>query len=220
MIAVATAMAPRASAESKQTDATAKAEKARAISEDLRYGHWLISARGGLWLPSSSLIPTGLGLSPLIAGGGAHLRVGAGVNGYLLLFAEGGVGHATGGSACAVCRATSVDAGLGLAVHLTQGFAIDPWISYAAGYRHTFLKVDDVPVAVSSSSVPAFDFTKIVLGVDYYPAAVFGFGPFFATDVGVRSFSEPVVYADFQAGLRITFDPRRAGKRLTLSASR
>ncbi len=212
------AVAGVASAEEPKAKVEAK-DKPQPAAADLRYGHWLISARGGLWLPSAKLVPTGPGLDALRPGGDAGLRIGVGLSGWVVLFAEAGIGRAIGGSSCFTCAATSVDAGLGVSAHLTQGFAVDPWLSYGAGYRHTFLTVDDVPGA-TAAAVPAFDFTKLYLGLDYYPVPVFGFGPYLGTDVGVRSFASPVVYADFQLGVRVTFDPVRHGTKLALSAKR
>jgi hypothetical protein len=90
---------------------------------------------------------------------------------------------------------------------LTQGFAFDPWASVGAAYRHTFLTLEAQP----ETSYSAVDFLRLGLGGDYYPVSSFGFGPFIEIDVGAREFSVPIFYGVFQAGMRLTFDPFRAG---------
>jgi hypothetical protein len=146
-------------------------------------------------------------------------RVGLGFSGYLVGFVEGGISRASGKVGCASCGATSLSAALGLSAHLTQGFAVDPWISYAAGYRDTLLVVDDVPRAESDAPVHGIDFARVATGFDYAPLPWIGLGPYLATDVGVRLF-DGAIYADFVAGLRVTFDPRASSRTLIIDGAR
>src|SRR5207248_10397984 len=68
--AAAPASGPSPDAERPAEPPPAKRSKTLA-RPDLRYGHWLISAGGGLWVPSGNLIPTGPGLAALRPGGDA-----------------------------------------------------------------------------------------------------------------------------------------------------
>jgi hypothetical protein len=182
---------------------------ARPESADLRTGHVFVRAAGGLLLPSSPFIPAFDVLSSLDAGGGFHGQVGVGLGRYLVL--QGGAGFAlfpASSPTCDGCGATSIDAGADLQFHVNQGFALDPWVSYGMGYRHTIVAVaslrDDVTVS-------AFEFMRLGFGADYYPTAAFGFGPYMQVDVGVRDFDNPAYYGLFQTGLRLTFDPVAIG---------
>lgn len=189
------------------------------LTRDLRYGHVFASVSGGVWLPTSSLAPTGRGFAAPDVGGDVRVRVGFGLNGHLVGFAEGGLAHASGGVACAACSATSVAAAIGVSAHLSQGLAVNPWISLATGYRGTFLNVDDVVGAVSDAPVHGIEFARIAMGFDHAPIPWFGFGPFVATNVGARSF-DGAIYADVVLGLSMTFDPRAASTRLAVDGTR
>lgn len=195
------------------------AAKSRALTEDLRYRHWIIGVGGGMWIPSASFVPSGVGLTPPAVGGEARLRVGVGLNGYLVGFAEGNFARAAGQSGCVSCDAMSVSAGLGVAAHLTQGFAVDPWISYGAGYRATIVSVDSVARAVSDAPVHGIDFVRLAIGVEHAPVPWLGVGPYVGTDIGVRLF-DGAVYGDFVVGMRVTFDVMRRDAKLTIDSAR
>jgi len=212
------------SAPTKPTSPDAAATKASKVPDpertrDLRFGHLYASVFGGVWVPSASLVPEGTGLDAPEVGGEVRARLGLGVNGHLVVFAEGGFAHARGGTSCSTCSASSVVAAGGVSAHLTQGFAVDPWISLGAGYRGTVLSVDDVPGAVSDAPVHAIDFARLGLGFDHAPVPWLGFGPFVGVDVGVRLF-DGAVYADGVFGVRVTFDPKASGTRLSIDAGR
>ena len=196
-----------------------KSLRAEALREDLRFGHIFLSLGGGLWVPSASFVPSGIGLTAPGVGGDARLRLGLGLNGYLVGFAEGSFARAQGQSGCTSCSATSLSAGVGVSAHLSQGFAVDPWISYGVAYRDTLLTVDKVPFAVSDAPVHGIDFARVALGFEHAPVPWLGMGPYVGTDVGVRIF-DGAVYGDFVVGLRVVFDPKQAGKKLTIDASR
>lgn len=199
--------------------ATEERARKEALTSDLRYGHWFLHADGGVWVPSASFIPEGRGLTAPGTGGYGLVRAGFGVNGTLEAFLEGGVSGAAGVSGCSGCGTTSWTVGAGLAAHLTQGLAVDPWISYAAAYRDTLLRVDDVPGAVSDAPVHGIDFARIAMGFEHRPLPWLGIGPVVATHLGVRLF-DGAVYGDFTAGLQWTFDPVASGTKLTVDASR
>jgi hypothetical protein len=165
------------------------------------------------------MVPSGTGLAAPTVGGEVRARLGFGVNGHLVVFAEGGFSHAGGGDSCASCSASSVVGAGGVSAHVAQGLAVDPWVSLSAGYRGTFLTVDDVPGAVSDAPVHAIDFARIGLGFDHSPVPWFGFGPFVGIDVGVRLF-DGAVYADGVLGVRLTFDPKATATRLSVDTAR
>ena len=195
------------------------AVRLRLLGEDLRYGAWSLDAGGGVWVPSASFVPVGVGLTAPAVGAEARLRLGWGLNGFLVAFAEGGFARAGGKTGCVACSTTSVSVGLGLAAHLTQGFAVDPWIAYGAGYRDTLLSVDPQPFAASDAPVHGIDFARVTMGFEHAPVSWLGVGPYLGTNVGVRLF-DGVAYADFVAGLRITLGPMGRSAKLTVDSAR
>ena len=181
---------------------------AREEAADLRDGHLLLAASGGVFAPSAPFTPAIPELGSLDVGGTAHLHIGYGLGRYLVPTLDVGFARLPAlDTECGSCAATTIDAGLSLAFHLTQGFAFDPWISYGVAYRHTLLSLE----TTESDSQSGLDFMRLAIGADYYPVPVFGFGPYIETDVAFRGFSDPVFFAIFHAGLRVTFDPFRGG---------
>jgi hypothetical protein len=183
----------------------------RADASDLLTGHVIITVDGGVWAPSKSLYQGTDQLGAPDAGPTAHARLGFGISRYLMLSLDGGFGYLSGEAAiCPDCALYSIDAGPSLVFRPTQGFAFDPWVSYGAGYRHNVLVLD-----AGNETEHAVDFAKLALGGDFFPAAVFGFGVYLATDVGVRVTDPNDVYAAFHAGLRLVLDPVRSGESLS-----
>jgi len=210
--------------EGRRTPATSPAasidaKRKQALTEDLRYGHVVGSVGAGLWVPSASFAPTGAGLTAPAVGLELRARLGLAFSGYVVGFAEGSVARATGKTGCEACATTSLTAGLGVSAHLAQGFAADPWVSFGVAYRDTLLTVDDVPRAVSDAPVHGIDFARVAMGFDHAPLPWLGLGPFVASNVGVRLF-DGEVYADFVAGLRVTFDPSSSARRLVIDGAR
>ncbi len=217
MLSASGALWPSAAAAS-EPDAEAQAEHeeshgpddgvARPEAEDLRTGHVLIGVSGGVWVPSKPLFPEFAELGDPNAGGTAHLSLGIGLAHDLVFQLEGGFAMAPSAVAsCSGCRATSIDAGGAFVFQIAQGFALDPWVSFGMGYRHNLLSLDTEDAPATS----AFDFAKFALGANYFPTPTFGFGPYAATDVGVRKFDDATFYAAFHIGMKVTFDPLRAG---------
>jgi len=185
---------------------------ARPDAPDLISGHFFFSAGGGVWVPSSGLLPDIPELGEVPVAGAVRAQLGVGLNRYLVLnIAEGGFAHGPGdNNACESCTLWSMDIGPSLVFRPTQGFALEPWVSYGAGYRHNVLVLDS-----GNERVLGVDVAKLAIGADWYPAAVFGFGPYIATDIGVRTSGDVAGYAIFQAGLRLSLDPMRASTRLS-----
>lgn len=193
--------------------------------EDLRFGHFVVDVLGGPWFASSSLVgpttqtPAGALGAPGL-GGAAELRVGLGLSRFAVGFIEGAVAHASlDGLSCDGCSVTSASVGLGLSAHVAQGFAVDPWVSYGAGYRHVTVAAGDAP-GFAGSDESAFDFARVGAGFDFKPGPMFGVGPYVAAGLGVRSFEDAVVYADVALGLRLTFDPSASGTVLRFASAR
>jgi len=184
---------------------------ARPDAEDLRHGDLLLSVSGGVWAPSAPFTPAFQELGSLDVGGTAHGHLGFGLGRYLVLGIDGGFAMVPStDTACAACGATSIDVGPSLAFHPTQGFALDPWVSYGMAYRHTIISLDSTSV-----NAHALDLMRLAIGADYYPVGLFGFGPYVEVDVGIRDFDAPVSYATVHAGLRVTIDPFQAGTSFT-----
>ncbi len=193
--------------------------------EDLRFGHFVVEVLGGPWFASSSLVgPTPrAAVAPLGApslGGGAELRVGIGLSRFAVGFVEGAVAHASlDGVSCDGCSVTSASVGVGLSAHVAQGFAVDPWVSFGAAYRHITVAAGDAPLAEGSDE-SAFDFARIGAGFDFKPSPMFGVGPYVSAGFGVRSFEDAVAYADVVGGLRVTLDPSASGTVLRFASAR
>jgi hypothetical protein len=190
----------------------------RPDAPDLLGGNWLFTVGGGVWTPSSGLLPTIPELGEVPVAGVVHAHLGVGLNRYLVLnIADGGFAHGPGDSGlCAGCGLYSIDVGPSLVFRPTQGFALDPWVSYGAGYRHNILILDS-----GNERVLGVDVAKLALGADWYPVSLFGFGPYIATDIGLRTSGKVAGYAIFHTGLRMTFDPMRAGTTISpVTASR
>jgi hypothetical protein len=178
-------------------------------ADDLRAGHWLIAAGGGVWVPSPSFTPGIPALGAFDAAGAVDLRLGVGLDRYVVLGVDGGYARLVGAS-CDGCSANSFDVGASLSFFIAQGFAFEPWASYGVGYRHTSIALGGAP----GHAFHALEVARLAIGGSYFPIASLGFGPYVGTDLGFRDFGAPVFYAAFDAGLRLTFDPVRIGTTL------
>ena len=181
---------------------------ARADAEDLRGGHFFIRAGGGVLTPSAAFVPRIAELGAIDVGGGFNAELGVGLNRYLVLGLRGGMALFPAFlGPCADCGVTSIDVGLDIATHFAQGFALDPWASFGAAYRHSIIGLSSRP----NVTAHILEFTRLRMGADYFPTASFGLGPYVELDVGARNPSSPSFYAMFQAGLRLSFDPPAIG---------
>jgi len=189
---------------------------ARPAAENWRSGNLYLGLTGGLATASTEIVPALGELGELGTGGGAKASVGIGLNRYLTLRARGGLAFLPGDpNTCSECAATTFDIGGGLVYHLAQGLAFDPWIGLGMAYRTTnltFTAISDPASEPVTSTFSGFDIARISIGGDFYPTPAFGFGPVLETDVGLRrSNNRTVSYALFHAGIRVIFDPFRAG---------
>lgn len=182
---------------------------------DLRTGHWTLSVGGSVATPTAELVPSLPELGSLSIGGGGQLRLGWGLNRHLSLGVTGGYTYLRANPSCEPCQASVIDVGADLSYHVSQGFAMDPWISYGVGYRRI-----DLALSSEDRTFHGIDIARIALGGDYYPTPAIGVGPFLRADIGMRDDENTVFYGVFQAGLRLSFDPMRAGTHLQPTVAR
>ncbi|MBW2524920.1 MAG: hypothetical protein JRI23_12120 [Deltaproteobacteria bacterium] len=177
---------------------------------DLRSGHLLIAAGGGVWVPSVGLLPTTEETGSFSVGGGLRAALGIGLTRHVVLRVDGGAAWFDGTSACDSCQAQSIDVGLGLAYVLAQGIAFEPWAGYGMGYRYASFET-----GTAEATAHGFDVARLSLGGDFFPLPSLGFGPFIETDIGVTVDPDTAGYVGFLAGLRIAYDPMRTGTEIT-----
>lgn len=204
----------------KDEDEEADKGTARYAASDKLTNHVLLRGGMGFSFPTGSLTDklafadrSGTGLT---FGGG----IGYGLSRYLALDLAASYGLLSSVSstkACAACEGRSFDIGIGLAYHLAQGLAIDPWMSLGVGYRSLVITQPSAGAATAplEQSFEGLDFARISLGGDFFPLPWVGIGPSFDVAVGT-TISGPqaamtettrAVYAVFQLGLRIQLDP-------------
>ncbi|MEO7329391.1 MAG: hypothetical protein ABI193_12480 [Minicystis sp.] len=201
----------------------------RAAASDDRTGHLLIyprfsytGAAGYLASLSPVAAITTSTFTRDVVGAGMSFggAIGVGIARHASLQIDGSYTLFGTPSGCDNCKGSSSDLGLGLAYHLAQGIAVDPWGSFGMGVRsqrYTILR--DLSLPRSSTDVldqayVGLDFARIALGADFYPLPYLGLGPYFEADVGTNlSRPDPTfgasAYAFFQVGVRIAVDPFR-----------
>jgi hypothetical protein len=228
--------APTADVDDDDDEAGPEAGARRPAASDMRTGNLFLGGKVAVTAPGGKLGPsppntlnTSRATADITSTGvsfGGLLGVGLGRHASLQV--EGEYSRFGAPTGCTSgCKGQSYDLGLGFAYHLAQGVAVDPWASFGMGYRAaTFITNVDLSGAaagvLNEQRYRGFDFARIALGADFYPAPVFGFGPYFEVDVGaslspaVANVSPPptgtAFYAFVHFGLRVTLDPfRRAG---------
>ncbi len=201
----------------------------RAPASDDRVGHLLIYPRlsftGGAGSLASlspiAAITTSTTTSDVVGAGlGLGGVIGVGIARHASIQIDGSYTSFSNPSGCDNCKGSSFDFGLGLAYHLAQGIAVDPWGSFGVGVRsqrYTILRDLALPRSsdkVLDQSYLGLDIARIALGADFYPLPYLGLGPYFEADIGTNfrrpdpTFG-PSAYAFFQVGVRIALDPFR-----------
>jgi hypothetical protein len=203
-------------------DAEANPGTERAPASDARAGHPILHAGFGLLAPVGRLA-AGLPASDYLRSGPAVTgSIGIGLGRNAVLEAGAGYGSFAGSTACPLCSGRSIDAGIGLTYHLSQGFAIDPWLRYGLALRWTNLDLQ-TNLGTDAVSYRGIDIAKLGLGADFYPTPMLGLGPFLEADLGTNYrrpaplAGEPVrglgTYAFLQIGLRVSLDPLKPSLR-------
>jgi hypothetical protein len=203
-----------------------EAGRPREAAKDFRSGHVVVAPRFGVVGPTGTIATRTIGISETtreitaldLAGTGPAVGgvLGVGLTRHVVLEASGSYAFLSGSARCATCTARVFDVGLGLSYHLAQGTALDPWLGFGVGYRNQRYQVEGA-VAGSAHVAQAYhglDVARLALGADYFPVSFFGFGPFLGVDIGTNlrfpsADQSGSVYAFFQAGLRVVFDPLR-----------
>ncbi len=202
----AAAPAPGAAAED---EVDPEAGTPRAAAPDERSGHFLIDAKAAFLFPAGSL-SSGTSAGRVIGSGSAFGgALGLGISPFVSLELQGAYGRLGASEGCTGCSGWTVDLGLGLAYHLAQGIAFDPWISYGVGFRT--IRVDlpagrSVLSGATEASWQGLDVARIALGGSFHPLPGFGFGPYFEADVGTFT-SRPAIASEgacAKAGLGAT----------------
>ncbi|EYF07932.1 Hypothetical protein CAP_6954 [Chondromyces apiculatus DSM 436] len=187
----------------------------RPPAPDQRAGHVLLQPRISLAVPFADLavdLPANVVVGAGVAFG---VNAGVGLGRSAVLQATGNYALLPGSARCNDCSGQSLDLGLGLAYHLTQGLAFDPWISYAVGYRRSSFEgqAQTSRLAFNGGVFQGIDAARIALGGDFYPLPWLGFGLFLGLDVGTYVVRPEGLgrstYGNFTAGFQIALDPIR-----------
>jgi hypothetical protein len=197
------------------------------LAPDWRTGHVLLSGRYGLLTPTgnaavvgSQIVEEGIAVGDLSTAGmvfGGTLGIGVTRHGVVEAVVD--YGRLGAPSGCSGCNGHQLAIGLGVSYHMAQGIALDPWVSYGLGFRFsTFRVLDIVTNKVESQEYRGIDVARLALGADFYPLSFVGLGPYIESDIGTnvkfpKADYRGSVYAMFQLGVRLTFDPLRATTR-------
>jgi hypothetical protein len=191
--------------------------QSRAAAPDLHRGALLISMGTGLFAPAYDTLGA-IDLNTALAPGvGFRGALGLGLSRNVSLELGGSYGLLTAGELCTTCSGSSLSVGVGLAYHLAQGLAFDPWASFGVNYRTMTINDPGRTTANGAGDYSGWDFARIALGGTYYPVSFLGFGPYLEASFGGfrllpdgRTNSGVYTFIDF--GVRVTFDPLRPGK--------
>jgi len=178
-------------------------------------GHFIIAPRAVWLVPMGSFDSLTSQSGPVGTGLGGGLDLGYGISRYVDVHARADFGLLGKGSECpgtADCSAQTTSFGLGVGYHLVNGAAFDPWLQIGIGYRTIKVSVDK-----EEASYSGIDWLHLAVGGEWYGTRKFGFGPYFAFDLGSYSSrpaaseraAETAVHSFMSLGLRGVFDPMR-----------
>ncbi len=192
----------------------------RSAAPDQLAGELLVRAGVEVVGPVGS-IATDVAADDLTASGvGFGASLGLGVSRQAELVLSGGFATLQDPSRCSPCGGDTARVGLGLAYHLAQGVAIDPWARWGLGFRTT--AVDDagatnrVAQEAVSGRYHGIDLTQLALGAMWSPTGGFGLGPYVEMDLGTYvarpdGAGSGAMYAFFTAGFALQLAPTRFG---------
>jgi len=107
------------------------------------------------------------------------------------------------------CKGSTLAFGLGAVYHMVDGIPFDPWFSVGIGYRQTTLETP----ALGRLDYGGLTALRLVMGSDYYPSPVIGFGPYIEFTAGRYLSRSPGPLAageghtTFATGLRVVLSP-------------
>ncbi|MCS6900498.1 MAG: hypothetical protein RMJ98_12850 [Myxococcales bacterium] len=107
------------------------------------------------------------------------------------------------------CKGSTLAFGLGAVYHMVDGIPFDPWFSVGLGYRRTIL---DTP-GLGRIEYEGITALRLMMGSDYYPTPILGFGPYLEFTAGryLSRSPEPLLQGEghttFATGLRVVWNP-------------
>ena len=172
-------------------------------------GHFLLGVAGAYQKPFGKF-GSGMRQSSQVDGGlSLTADAGFGVSRQVVIGAWGQWFSLPEGSECEECKATGFAVGPFIRFHLVQGLRFDPWLSFAVGYRD--LQLENGDGGSETLAFKGFDWARLQVGGDWYPARNLGFGPYLELVSG-GYFDRPEVagslrtYWQWSAGMRLAFD--------------
>lgn len=175
---------------------------------NLLAGHFQLSPSIGYYVPFASVEASAPQSDVMSSGPGFGLEAAYGLSRTVALGAWGQMLSLGDGDSCKDCETSSTAFGLFVRYHLVQGTRFDPWMSAGAGYRITKIETpgqDDVTYS-------GIEWVRVVVGGDWYPFDVVGFGPYLELDMGRYSSRSKGEMGDsanhwhFGTGIRVTLD--------------
>jgi len=115
----------------------------------------------------------------------------------------------------ASCSAHTLRVGLGVSYHFSLRKQFDPWLGIAIGYEQAKVSASG-PGGSRDATIGGIEF-PLMVGVDFRPSPLFGFGPFLMLGLGEYtrvdagstsgSISNTALHGWFGSGVRISFTP-------------
>jgi hypothetical protein len=178
---------------------------------DTRFGHLYVAPTIGWTRPMGSAED---GLHQIdYAGWGPSFGadVGFGVSRYVVLDAWGAASSFGGGDVCTTCSAKSTVIGFGAQYHLIEGTPFDPWMGFGVGWRTTKFEAP----GGESATYSGLEWARLIVGGDWHPWPILGFGPYLELDVGRYGSRSPgeigngAMHSFLTVGARVVLDPIR-----------
>lgn len=199
----------------------------RAAAPDQLAGQLVLRAGAELVGPVGSISDEVAADDVAATGVGAFASVGLGLSRHTELVLAGGYAVLGDPSRCKDCGGDTVRVGLGLAYHLAQGTALDPWARWGVGFRTTGIEGDGATSRIARELEPGrytgLDFTQLALGATWSPTPGFGFGPYAEMDLGTyvarpEGAGGGTMHAFFTVGLAFQLTPGRSADAPAASA--
>jgi hypothetical protein len=219
-LALALALAPRAAlALDDEREAVP-----RAAAPDQLGGQLVFRGGAELVAPLGSLSEDVAVDDVAATGVGASASVGLGISRTTELVVSGGYAVLSDPARCKRCGGDTARVGLGLAYHLAQGTALDPWARWGVGFRTTSIEGDGATSRVARELRPGrhhgLDVTQLALGATWSPVPGFGFGPYAEMDLGTyvvrpEGAGAGGFHAFFTFGLALQLTPGRSADATT-----
>lgn len=191
----------------------------RAAAPDQLAGQLVLRAGAELVGPVGSISDDVAADDVSATGVGAFASIGLGISRHTELVLSGGYAMLGDPSRCKGCGGDTVRVGVGLAYHLAQGSALDPWARWGVGFRTTGVEGEGATSRIARELEPGryhgLDFTQLALGTTWSPVPGFGFGPYAEMDLGTyvvrpEGAGGGTIHAFFTVGLALQLTPGRS----------